>query len=108
MWTRQFGDNLLIDSSDIKVDTYDNVYIAGRTQNAFGGINYGRSDAYWARFSTSGMMLESQTLGTIGEDSATAIELDNWGNLYITGTTFGELGGTSAGATDVYVAQYSV
>ncbi|MUG97974.1 hypothetical protein F7734_38970 [Scytonema sp. UIC 10036] len=47
-----------------------------------------------------------QQLGTEGDDSCYNVATDNVGNVYITGYTNGELGGTNAGGVDAWVAKY--
>lgn len=106
VWTTQFGASLPISSDDIKVDSSNNIYIAGSTQNTFGEPSYGTWDAFFSKFNGSGTMLATTTLGTSSIDSANGIVLNTVGNVFITGTTFGSLGGSSAGGTDVFVAKY--
>ncbi len=45
-------------------------------------------------------------LGTAGSDESYDVSADGLGNVYITGRTGNNLGGTSAGLSDAYVAKY--
>ncbi len=105
-WTTQFGGTLPTDANAVKVDGAGNIYVAGRSQNAFGSTSYGTWDAYFLRFNGSGVVQQGTTLGTLGPDGASGLALDNAGNVYIAGTTFGTLAGASAYGTDIFVAKF--
>lgn len=105
-WTTQFGGILPTNVNDVKVDNTGNIYVAGSSQNAFGSIAYGAYDAYFLRFNSSGVVQQGTTLGTYATDGAFGIALDNAGNVYIAGTTFGTLEGASAYGTDIFVAKF--
>ena len=47
-------------------------------------------------------------LGTSGDDNSDGVAIDNDGNLYITGYTWGSFDGQNAGGRDAWVAKYDI
>jgi Ca2+-binding RTX toxin-like protein len=45
-------------------------------------------------------------LGTVAKDNGYDTAVDSWGNLYVTGSTDGSLGGPNQGSYDAWVAKY--
>lgn len=105
LWVTQYDDDE-VESSDIKVDSSNNIWTAGGGGNLVGGSGYGSIDAVFSKLNSNGVLLQSTYLGTSSTESTAAIALNTLGNVYITGTTFGSLGGASAGGTDIFVAKY--
>lgn len=107
LWTREL-DSLGDDSaSAIAADGLGNIYIAGGTTGGFGGVNAGFNDAYVAKYSNAGTLLWTRQFGTTTDDSAVGVTTDSLGNVYISGSTTGNLAGASAGGTDAFVRKYS-
>ena len=79
----------------IKVDVNGNSYISGFTSsssfptvNAFNGTYGGGTDAFVLKLNATGNGLDYSTfIGGAGYDEAQSIEIDNFGNSYITGYT---------------------
>jgi hypothetical protein len=87
----------------VAVDSSGNVYVAGRTNGAVGGANAGEGDAFIRKLDAHGSILWTRQFGTSGEDYASGVGVDNSGNVYVTGSTYGVLQGTSAGSVDAFV-----
>ncbi|WP_442483085.1 SBBP repeat-containing protein [Aeoliella sp. SH292] len=107
LWVQQFGtanDDL---SFGVSADTLGNVYVTGRTEGALSGEAAGGFDAFVRKYDATGMHLWTEQFGTAFEDDSRSIIADGLGNLYLTGRTYGNLGGANAGAADVYVAKYA-
>lgn len=66
----------------IALDLLGNVYVA---KNSF--VELGPSDATVIKLSPSGAYVYFRTIGGIGDDMATGIAVDVWGNAYLVGTT---------------------
>jgi hypothetical protein len=105
-WIQQFGTTEMDVSSGITVDSAGNLYITGYTRGNLGGTNAGDFDAWVAKYDSSGTQQWIQQLGATGLDYSRGITVDSAGNLYITGSTQGNLGGTNAGSDDAWVAKY--
>ncbi|WP_254564047.1 SBBP repeat-containing protein [Oscillatoria sp. HE19RPO] len=105
-WIKQFGTTFLDTSKGITVDSAGNIYITGETGGNLGGINAGSNDAWVAKYDSSVTQQWVQQLGTTENERSNGITVDSAGNLYITGDTVGNLGGTNAGNYDAWVAKY--
>lgn len=80
--TAQFDDY----GADIAIDNFNNLYICGAKHN---GSNY---DYYIAKYSGSGTLIWQRTYNGTGngDDIPSALTLDNSGNVYVTGGSFGQ------------------
>lgn len=114
-WSRRGGGTDTDQAFAIAVDSGGNVIVVGTFYGTadFGGgsrASSGSSDVFVAKYSSSGTHLWSQRFGDIYSDAATAVAIDPYDNIYVTGyfavkIDFG--GGTlsSAGSTDIFVAK---
>lgn len=106
-WTEQLRSPNSDYANGIAVDNTGNVYLTGRTDGDLGGVNLGGSDAWLAKYNPQIQEWQKVQLGTGAADEANGIAIDqSTGNLYITGTTSGNLDGTNAGFTDAWIAKY--
>ncbi|WAS91329.1 SBBP repeat-containing protein [Nannocystis punicea] len=76
------------------VDSSHNIYVVGDTSATMGiaksgwdNTNSGGGDAFLAKFTTNGFLLEATYYGGTEEDAGHAIDLDASGNVYIAGYT---------------------
>lgn len=108
-WTVQAGTTGTDSSEAIAIDAAGNLYIAGYTDGTFdGSINAGGFDAFVAKYDSAGLMQWSRQLGTAQTDSAYAVAVDSSGNVYVGGSTDGNLSGNqpNAGAS-LFITKYS-
>ncbi len=110
-WAEFLGDTGYDDSMGIAVDSQDQVYVTGTTKGILGdnNNNFGGADAWLAKYDGSGAQADRQwvrQLGTVADDSASGITIDSQDNIYISGTTEGNLGGINAGGKDAFIAKY--
>ncbi|KAA3598106.1 MAG: T9SS C-terminal target domain-containing protein [Calditrichaeota bacterium] len=93
------------------VDKNDNVYVSGRTfsldfpttLNAFSQTSFGNWESFISKISSNGDSLIASTLiGGNQQDENFDIEIDKFGNPYITGFTFSINYPTTSGAFQVY------
>lgn len=90
----QFGTAGLDIPTAITVDRWGNVYTAGFTNGDLVGENAGSYDVWVKKFDSSGTLLWDKQIGTSKADtSGFGLAVDPWGNLYIEGTTAGNLAG---------------
>ncbi len=106
LWTEQLGTSSSDISYGVTTDSKGNVYISGATQGNLDGINAGGYEAWVAKYDTGGNLLWTEQLGTTGNDFSRGVTTDSDGNVYISGTTLGNLDGTNAGGNDAWVAKY--
>ena len=106
LWTRQLGTPSFDVSYGVSADKLGSVYITGYTIGNLGGPNSGNADAYVSKFSAAGGLLWTRQLGTATNDNGVGVSADGLGNVYISGFTAGNLGGTNAGDNDAFVSKY--
>jgi hypothetical protein len=105
-WIRHLGALGMDKANGVAVDGAGGVYVGGETWSDLGGPNLGLSDGWLARFDGAGNLLWSRQIGTSGFDINLALASDDNGGVFAGGITTGNLGGTPAGAYDVWVARY--
>ena len=106
-WTRQLGTSGNDRGYEVSADGLGNVYISGYTDGALGGPHAGELDAFISKYDSSGTLEWTQQFGTSGTDYGWPISADGLGNVYISGTTTGSLGGPNAGLSDAFVTKIS-
>jgi hypothetical protein len=105
-WTRQLGTSALDLSWGVATDGDGNVYLSGDTLGSLGGANQGEADAWVAKYSAAGALRWTRQLGTSDIDFSRGVATDDDGKVYISGYTFGSLGGANQGGGDAWVAKY--
>lgn len=122
VWSRNFGgafgtDNVTVTSTG--VDSSGNIIVAGYFQGNvdFGGgtaTSTGGQDIFVARYSSTGAYLWSKTMGSVADDYAHELCVDQNGNIIVTGSFNysvefggGALNSTSPGFSDIFLVKYS-
>jgi hypothetical protein len=116
-WSRQLGTPADDEAFTVAVDGDGNSYVAGATGGDLDGLLIGdplvgATDFFLAKFGPTGNLLFTRQLGTLATDEARGVALDGLGNIYVTGTTAGDLDGPGidsdplVGASDVFLAKF--
>jgi hypothetical protein len=105
-WMLQFGSDNVDLSNAIAPDGAGGAFVSGNSGGNLGGPNAGSDDAWLARFDGAGIQLWIRQFGTPGMDLVRAAAPDGAGGVFVTGSTTGSLGGTSAGAEDAWLARF--
>ena len=108
IWTRQIGTSSDDKANGVAVDTSGNVYVTGCTGSGLdGNTSAGEDDIFLIKYDTSGNKIWTRQIGTSSDDYASAVAVDTSGNVYVTGSTDGDLdGNTSAGEDDIFLIKY--
>jgi hypothetical protein len=106
LWTRQFGTPAGDGNYAVATDEMGNVYTSGYTLGSLASPNAGGLDAFITKYDAEGNLLWTRQLGTAGRDGGRGVSVDGLGNVYVSGSTEGSLGGPSAGRSDAFVAKY--
>ncbi|MDJ0619248.1 MAG: SBBP repeat-containing protein [Calothrix sp. MO_192.B10] len=106
-WFKSFGGVSEVDDAahGIALDSQDNIYVTGHTESNLGSTNFGGNDAWVAKLNQNGDLLWTKQIGTPANDYAFAIAVSDEQDIYITGKTAGDLGGTNTGNYDVWLAR---
>jgi hypothetical protein len=107
-WMRQVGTSGPDLSYGIVTDPWGNALITGCTDGDLDALNAGGSDAFAAKYDAGGNAIWIRQLGTNNVDRGWRIATDVAGNAFITGYTYGALGGSHAGGDDAFVAKYDI
>jgi hypothetical protein len=105
-WTQQQGTQSFDGSQGVSADGLGNVYISGYTGGALGGPNAGGNDAFLSKYDAAGNIIWSKQLGSSGGDFSQGVSADGLGSVYISGRTYGNLGGPNAGSADAFLSRY--
>ncbi|MEG4280503.1 SBBP repeat-containing protein [Microcoleus sp. MON1_C1] len=113
LWLQQLGTipsppdyNVSTLPSDLAVDSAGNLYLTGTANGALGDSNNKSKDIWVTKYDSHGNRLWLKQFGTAESDESFDLKLDLAGNIYLTGTTKGALGGSNAGSEDIWAAKY--
>jgi hypothetical protein len=105
-WIRQLGDSVYDESKAVSADGLGSVYIGGRTDGSLGGPSLGSTDAFVSKFDSAGNLLWTSQHGTSATDYGYGVSADGLGNIFLSGYTYGSLGGPHAGSADAFVSKF--
>lgn len=109
-WATMIGTNMADEALAVAVDAAGNAYVAGYTGAALDGVTYvgGASDAFLAKYSTSGVRTWLKQLGSAADDKATGVAVTT-DAVYLTGYAGASVDGrTNAGLDDVFVVKLTL
>jgi catechol 2,3-dioxygenase-like lactoylglutathione lyase family enzyme len=106
VWIDQLGTDATDFARSAAPDGAGGVYLCGSTQGTLGGPTAGFYDAWLARYDSSGNRLWTAQIGSAAADYGSAIAWDPAGGLFLSGTTYGNLGGPGAGPPEYWIARY--
>lgn len=107
-WIRQFGTpgSAQFSGGQIAADEHGNFFVNGPLYGNLSGVSAGGSDAYVNKYDAAGQLVWDRHFGTPADDGS-IISADLNGNLYVGGSTGGDLAATNAGLQDMYLRKYS-
>ncbi len=109
LWKKQLGTSQDDIASSVAVDGAGNAYVVGKTNGSFtayGYTNAGGNDLFIVKYDVNGNVVWLRQIGTAADEEASSVVLDSVGNVYITGHTYGDLGGPNAGLADLFLIKY--
>jgi uncharacterized delta-60 repeat protein len=86
----------------VAIDSNDNIYITGETY-----ASAGNNDIFLTKYSPEGVQLWNVNWGTDANDVAYGLAIDSSDYIYITGATWGDIGGTNPGESDIFLTKFS-
>lgn len=105
-WSTYYGDWIIDEGTDIKVDLFGNVYLTGFTENisgiatsgAFQTVHGGDYDAFLVKFDANGKRLWATYYGGANDDGGESLVIDSANNVYMGGFTSSTSGIATSGS----------
>jgi RTX calcium-binding nonapeptide repeat (4 copies)/Beta-propeller repeat len=88
---KQLGTDAIDLGLTTATDLDGNVYVGGMTSGSLQGTNIGSYDAWIAKYDNNGKELWHKQFGTSNYDVILGIDTDKFGNVYLEGSTEGDL-----------------
>jgi hypothetical protein len=104
IWNNQFGTSKKDECQGITGDSLLNIYVCGLTMGDLAISNNGKGDAFAGKFTDKGELLKLFQFGTVENDMANHIAVDKEKNIYVGGSTAGDLGGKQQGDGDGFLS----
>jgi hypothetical protein len=107
IWGHQYGSAGAEYVHNHLTDSHGNIYVSGNTTGSLGGDNRGMNDGFIVKTDSKGNVLWKVQFGTVGNEDVQWSAIDRNGNIYVTGSTTGDMAGKSHGREDIFVVKYS-
>lgn len=107
LFVSQFGTSTDDVGQGIAGDLVSNIYLAGATYGDLAIKNKGKSDAFFGKFDNKGEQIKVIQFGTDNYDGAGRIAIDKENNIYLGGSTGGDMAGKQLGEGDAYITRLS-
>ncbi len=104
-WSRQLGTSDYEWGWGVDTDSQGNVYATGWTLGDLGGENAGSYDGWLAKYDSQGNQQWIRQAGSPSDDEAFDIFIDSNDNIFVTGYTENDLGGSDT-RFDAFAARY--
>lgn len=104
LWSQQLGTDSTDVGKGIYVDNKGFLYVTGFTTGKLGKESKGKSDGFIVKLNTNGIPVYAYQFGTEENDMCNSITGDS-GELYICGTTSGDIAGKNNGFLDIFVGE---
>ncbi len=105
VWKRQCGSDEDDQGRGVYLDKNYNIYICGTAHGPLWQKGQEKTDAFYAKYSKDGELLWYEEFGTDSFETANVILVDEEKNMYIGGSTGGDLGGKQAGNGDAFLVK---
>lgn len=107
IWTKQFGTDNTDIALGIFIDKKGYLYITGETLGKLGENSFGGQDAFIMKLDNNGKQLYIKQFGTGERDACSSITGDNKGNIYVAGSTFGDIETKNKGLMDGFIGKFT-
>jgi hypothetical protein len=107
IWKRQFGTDSTDVARGIMADNNGYIYLTGVTGGKLGKNTFGKTDGFIMKLGSNGDLVFIIQFGTSGDDCCYAITGYPGSDIYVCGTTWGDLGGKNKGFFDGFTGQFT-
>jgi uncharacterized delta-60 repeat protein len=107
VWTRLLGTSQFDKAAALTIGLDGTIFISGYTFGSLDGqINSGNSDAFVTQYNPDGTKVWTRLLGTSQSDEVNALTIGLDGAIYLSGFTYGSLGGQiNSGDRDAFIVK---
>ena len=115
-WTKQLGTSTSEIVNGVTLDSTNNIYVTGTTNGSLdGNVTSGSRDIFLVKYNSSGTKQWTKQLGgeasagnSIAWDEGNGVAVDSFDNIFVTGTTTGDLdGATNHAGTELFIIKYN-
>jgi hypothetical protein len=107
IWKRQFGTDSTDVAKGIFADNNGYIYLTGVTGGKLGKNTFGKTDGFIMKLGSNGDLVFIAQFGTSGDDCSYAITGNPGSDIYVCGTTWGDLSGKNKGFFDGFTGQFT-
>lgn len=107
LWTRQFGTDSIDIAKGIFADNLGNVYLTGLTGGNLAQTSFGKTDFFIMKLDNKGNTVLVSQFGSPMDDLAYAIVGGAGSDIYICGTTWGNLADNNKGFIDGFTGRFT-
>ena len=107
VWQKQYGTDSVDIGANIAVSTRGDIYVIGSTKGSMGNTSCGKTDCFILHLDNEGNQLNVLQFGTSADEQGYGITIGTDSNIYVCGTTEGNLAAENAGNSDIFWGIYS-
>jgi len=105
IWTRVLDIPIFNGATGVTASSDGAIYVTGAMTSELGA---GISDVYLTKYTSDGIKLWSQTIGSTSGEQSTGIAMGSDGSVFITGYSFGDFDGqTNSGRDDAFLTKFN-
>ena len=107
VWQKQYGTDVADFGGNIAVDTNGDIYVIGSTTGVMCDTSKGKTDCIILHLDNEGNQLNALQFGTSTDEQGYGITIGTDSNIYVCGTTEGNMAAENAGKSDIFWAVFS-
>jgi hypothetical protein len=107
VWQKQYGTDKADYGGSIAVNSEGDIYVIGSTEGDMSNTSKGKTDCFILHLDNEGNQLNTIQFGTSADDNGYGITTGTNSNIYVCGTTEGNIAGKNAGKSDIFWGIYS-
>jgi hypothetical protein len=107
IWQKQYGTDSIDIGVNIAVNTNGEIFVIGSTGGVMGNTSKGKTDCFILHLDNEGNQLNVLQFGTAAEEQGYGITIGLDNNIYVCGTTEGNMAAENAGKSDIFWAIFS-
>jgi hypothetical protein len=107
VWRKQYGTDSADIGGNITVNVGGDIYVIGSTKGVMGKTSMGKTDCVILHLDNEGNQLDVLQFGTSADEQGYGISTGTDSNIYVCGTTEGNMAAENAGKSDIFWAVFT-